>query len=284
MFRADELKGLKALVVDDNASAREILSTMVHTFGLEVDTAVDGTQALAQIEKADAQGSAYDLVLMDWKMPVMDGVETLHKLQHKPPSRYPAVIMVTAYGRDEAMERARQRDVKFKTVLTKPMTASTLIESIGEALDKGVAMESRAKDKADTNAEVMARLSGVRVMLVEDNEMNQELAMELLSQAQMKVVLANNGQEALDILGKDDKFDCVLMDCQMPVMDGYAATREIRKNPAWTKLPVIAMTANAMAGDKEKVLEAGMWDHIAKPLNVADMFATIAKWVAPLSE
>ncbi len=111
--------------------------------------------------------------------------------------------------------------------------------------------------------------------------MNQELAVELLTNAGMEVVLANNGQEALDVLANDPHFDGVLMDCQMPVMDGYTATRAIRKNPAFEKLPIIAMTANAMAGDKEKVLEAGMWDHIAKPLNVGLMFATLARWIHP---
>jgi CheY-like chemotaxis protein len=119
------------------------------------------------------------------------------------------------------------------------------------------------------------------VLLVEDNDMNQELAMELLTNAGMTVVLANNGQEALDILAQGGQFDGVLMDCQMPVMDGYTATRAIRRNPAFKDLPVVAMTANAMAGDKEKVIDAGMWDHIAKPLNVADMFATLAKWIKP---
>jgi CheY-like chemotaxis protein len=111
--------------------------------------------------------------------------------------------------------------------------------------------------------------------------MNQELAMELLTQAGMHVTIANHGQEALDILDKDPNFDGVLMDCQMPIMDGYTATRAIRKLPQFAKLPIIAMTANAMAGDREKVIEAGMWDHIAKPLNVQAMFGTIAKWIKP---
>ena len=119
------------------------------------------------------------------------------------------------------------------------------------------------------------------MLLVEDNDMNQELALELLSQAGMEIVVANNGQEALDILTQDDRFDGVLMDCQMPVMDGYTATREIRKNPAWKDFPVIAMTANAMAGDREKVIESGMIDHIAKPLNIGEMFGTLAKWIVP---
>jgi PAS domain S-box-containing protein len=281
MFRADELLGVRVLVVDDNASAREILSTMARTFGLEVDVAWDGKQALEMIAAAEKKGLPYDLVLMDWKMPSMDGVETVQRLQDEQLSKTPSVIMVTAYGREEALGSAEQRGVILNTVLTKPVTPSTLLEAIGAVLGKGFVADTRANEKADNYDEAMARLNGARVLLVEDNEMNQELAMELLSQAGMEVVLANNGQEALDILAGDTRFDGVLMDCQMPVMDGYTATREIRKNHAFKELPVVAMTANAMAGDKEKVIEAGMWDHIAKPLNVGEMFATLAKWIKP---
>ena len=142
-------------------------------------------------------------------------------------------------------------------------------------------LETRASAKAESQTEAMAQLAGARVLLVEDNEMNQELAQELLRNAGVQVVLANHGQEAVDILANDPNFDGVLMDCQMPVMDGYSATREIRRKPQFKDLPIIAMTANAMAGDKEKVIEAGMWDHIAKPLNVGEMFATIARWIKP---
>jgi PAS domain S-box-containing protein len=281
MFRADELLGVRVLVVDDNASAREILSSMARTFGLEVDVARDGKQGLEMITTAEKNDLPYDLVLMDWKMPGMDGVETVQHLRDVRLSKTPAVIMVTAYGREEALGSAELRGVELTSVLTKPVTASTLLEAIGEVLGKGFVAETRAQEKSDTCGEAMARLKGARVLLAEDNEMNQELATELLSQAGMEVVVANNGQEALDILARDTRFDGVLMDCQMPVMDGYTATREIRRNPAFAALPIIAMTANAMAGDKEKVIEAGMLDHIAKPLNVGEMFNTIARWIRP---
>ncbi|HEY5973885.1 MAG TPA: response regulator, partial [Geobacteraceae bacterium] len=273
MFRADELLGVRVLVVDDNASAREILSAMARNFGLEVDTAQDGQQALNMIVEAEKKQLPYDLVLMDWKMPAMDGVETVQHLQDEHLNKLPSIIMVTAYGREEALGSAEQRGVQLKTVLTKPVNSSTLLEAIGEVLGKGIDVESRASEKADDHAEVMAQLNGARLLLVEDNDMNQELARELLEQAGISVVIANNGQESLDILAKDAAFDGVLMDCQMPVMDGYTATREIRKNPAFQELPIIAMTANAMTGDREKVIEAGMWDHIAKPLNVTEMYA-----------
>ncbi len=281
MFRADELLGLRLLVVDDNASAREILSTMARTFGLEVDVAWDGTQGLRMVQEADSKGIPYDLVLMDWKMPVMDGVETLDKIRAQKLSHVPTVIMVTAYGREEALGTASQRGVALSSVLTKPVTPSTLLEAIGESLGKGMVVETRADLRADAHTESMSLLNGARVLLVEDNEMNQELALELLRNAGMEVLLANNGQEALDILAKDTRFDGILMDCQMPVMDGYTATRAIRKLPQFNTMPILAMTANAMAGDREKVLEAGMWDHIAKPLNVQQMFATLAKWIKP---
>ena len=281
MFRADELRGVRVLVVDDNASAREILTTMATYSGLEVDVASDGKQALAMITAAERKDLPYALVLMDWKMPGMDGIETMQRLQDEHISRIPAVIMATAYGREEAIDEAQQRGVSLKSVLTKPVTAPHLLEAIGEMLGKGFVTETRAQEKAEDLGTCMAKLRGARVLLVEDNEMNQELAMELLTQAYMEVILACNGQEALDVLAQDPEFDGVLMDCQMPVMDGYNATRAIRSQPAFAKIPIIAMTANAMSGDREKVIAAGMWDHIAKPLNVNAMFATLAKWITP---
>jgi two-component system sensor histidine kinase/response regulator len=281
VFRADELTGVRVLVVDDNAAAREILSAMAKSFGLGVDVAEDGQQALDMIAAAERNTLPYDLALMDWKMPKMDGIECVRHLQEDHLSHVPAVIMVTAYGREEALASAEERGVLLKTVLAKPVTASTLLEAIGETLGKGTVTETRAHEKVDDTQDAMRQLAGTRVLLVEDNEMNQELAQELLQNAGMAVVLANNGQEALAILSKDATFDGILMDCQMPVMDGYTATREIRKIPAFKDTPIVAMTANAMAGDREKVIEAGMNDHIAKPLDVNQMFATLARWIAP---
>ena len=281
MFRADELTGKRVLVVDDNPSAREILSTLARSFGLEVDVARDGAQAVAMAAGAEVSNEPYDLVLMDWKMPAMDGVETVKRLQQTHLHTLPAVIMVTAYGRDEALGSAEQSGAALKSVLTKPVTPSTLLEAIGDALGAGVPVETRAHARADISLEAMAKLAGARVLLVEDNELNQELARDLLRRANVDVVVAHDGQEALDVLEEDARFDGILMDCQMPVMDGYEATRRIRGMPGFATLPIVAMTANAMAGDREKVIEAGMVDHVAKPFNVANMFATLAKWIHP---
>ena len=281
MFHAEELRGVRVLVVDDNAAAREILSTMARGFGPEVDVARDGTEELSLAAAAGEGGRPYDLVLMDWKMPVMDGVETAQRLERLDAVKTSAVIMVTAFGREEALGAASERGVDLRRVLTKPVTPSTLLEAIGDALGKGVVVETSSRVRADLDADAMARLAGSRVLLVEDNDLNEELARDLLRQAGISAVVARNGEEALAVLAADRGFDGILMDCQMPVMDGYEATRALRQDPALASVPVIAMTANAMTGDREKALAAGMSDHIAKPLDVRAMFATLAKWIRP---
>jgi PAS domain S-box-containing protein len=281
MFRAEELRGLRVLVADDNAAAREILGGMCSSFGLTVELARDGQQAVGMVAEADGRGQPYDLLLIDWKMPVLDGVDSSLAIEQAPLTRIPRIILITAFGREDAMELAGERGALFRAVITKPTTPSSLLEAIGEALDVG-----RLEDPPVASARVDAAattesLRGARLLLVEDNEMNQELAMELLRNAGIEVVLAQHGREALDILGRDGDFDGVLMDCQMPVMDGFTATRAIRADASLAHLPVIALTANAMAGDREKVLAAGMVDHIAKPLDVDHLFATLARWVHP---
>ena len=282
MLRADELTNVRALVVDDNAMAREILVAMSQHFGLATEMAEDGAAGLAAIAKAHQQGRPYDIVLMDWKMPGIDGIETILQLQQSY-QKTPAVVMVTAFGREDAQTRAEQVGVHLPFVLSKPVTPSTLLEAIGQALGKSDLVETRQHQLQDITADSTKQLKGKKVLLVEDNEMNQELALELLQQAGMTVVLAENGAVAVDLLRRDSNFDGVLMDCQMPVMDGYEATRMIRKELNLAQLPVLAMTANAMEGDRQMALAAGMNDHIAKPLNITTMFSTMAKWFAPVA-
>ena len=274
---ATDLGALRVLVVDDNASAREIFSSMLASFGLSVDQADTGQTALTRLEEANKD--PYKLVLMDWKMPGMDGIETTRAIQSDNQlTEVPTVIMVTAYGREEASQAAT--DVNISGFLTKPATHSTLLDTIMLAMGHEVASETRAGNRQDETNSAIVKLRGARVLLVEDNEINQELALELLSSNGISVEVANDGQEALDLLEKED-FDGVLMDCQMPVMDGYEATHKIREQERFKELPILAMTANAMAGDREKVLEAGMNDHIAKPINVREMFNVMAKWITP---
>lgn len=281
MFTQDELLGVRALVVDDNASAREILYGMASSFGIEVDVADSGRAALAMLVAAEGKSLPYDLVLMDWRMPGMDGVETVRQMHAANLAQTPSVIMVTAFGREEVREQAESQGVELPVVLTKPVTPSNLLEALGSVLGKIRLVDSRTTERSELNASATASLSGARLLLVEDNELNRELASELLQEAGISLSLAVNGQEALDLLAQDADFDGVLMDCQMPVMDGYTATKFIRQQSRFATLPVIAMTANAMSGDREQALACGMNDHIAKPLDVASMFATLAKWIKP---
>jgi two-component system, sensor histidine kinase and response regulator len=270
---------LRILVVDDNATAREILVQMLNAFGFVVEAAVSGLEAIDRLCAAD-RSEPFDLVLMDWKMPEMDGIETIRRLRARTEITHaPTLIMVTAYGREAAHQAAAELGVAG--FLTKPVTPSTLLDAIMHAVGRQVGELARATNRQEAASEAIASLRGAHVLLVEDNELNQELALELLVSNGLSVEIAANGQEALARLAGESRFDGVLMDCQMPVMDGYAATRAIRQRPEFNALPVIAMTANVMSGDREKALDAGMNDHIGKPINVREMFATMAKWIRP---
>lgn len=271
------LDQLKVLVTDDNATSRDILSSIMASFGFQVDQAGSGESAIALLEEAD-QSQPYQLVLMDWKMPGMDGIETIRAIRNSPSIKaVPTVIMVTAYGREEAASTAEGLDVKG--YLTKPVTPSHLLDTIMLAMGEQVD-QSRNTSSTEHILETAEKLSGSNILLVEDNDMNQEIAIELLKKYGMNPTLAENGKEAINIL-KTEKFDGVLMDCQMPVMDGYEATHHIRDMDEFKDLPILAMTANAMVGDREKALDAGMNDHITKPINVKHMLDTMAKWIQP---
>ena len=278
----DALQGVRALIIDDNKVAREILAEIASGLGMVVDHASDGMKGLERVRAADVARTPYDLILLDWKMPVMDGLETLSQMAALGLATPPAPLMITGFGREEVLSQAEQLGVKLRIALTKPITVKSLLEAASEVLGKGQRLETPGQHaRLDTIAEAMSKVAGARLLLVEDNEVNQELALELLAQAGIEVVVANNGVEALAALDDPVPFDGVLMDCQMPVMDGFTATRRIREDPRFQALPILAMTANAMAGDREKVLAAGMSDHIAKPINVGEMFNTIARWVTP---
>lgn len=214
-------------------------------------------------------------------MPKMDGVETIRKLQDDPQlDKVPTIIMVTAYGKEELAERAK--DIDHLSFLTKPTNASYLFDTIMSAFGREMASNSRRIERQEDFSASIKRLRGANILLVEDNEINQELALELLGSNGIYATLAENGQQAVDKIQQQD-FDGVLMDIQMPIMDGYSATKIIRKLEIGKKLPIIAMTANAMSTDIEQAQQAGMNDHISKPINVAEMFCTMANWITPAS-
>jgi two-component system sensor histidine kinase/response regulator len=282
MPTAQQLQGLQALVVDDNDVARDVTSALATGMGLQVAMAESGEQALAMAGDAARKGKPFELMLVDWKMPGISGVETLRRLQQEKTTTTRATIMVTSYAREDVMEEARAAGVSLQAVLTKPVTPSTLLEKVAEVLGHTMVQPPvRGPDRSDVQSSHLRLLRGARVLLVEDNELNQELATELLQEAEITVVVAGNGQIALQLLAHDTAFDGILMDCQMPVMDGFEATAAIRRDPRLADMPVLAMTANAMAGDREKVLAIGMNDHISKPLDVAEMFAKMARWIRP---
>jgi PAS domain S-box-containing protein len=280
--REDDLHGRRVLVVDDNASAREVLAGMCRAFGLGTDSTADGQDALRKVQQADAGDTPYDLVLLDWQMPGLDGVECARQLGQDGPRRHaaPTVLMVTAFSRDDVQQQLARQQVSVGALLTKPVTPSTLLDACSDVLGLSVPRTTRTTQREEALLAHQASLRGAQILLVEDNPINREIALSVLGSAGIAVSVACDGREALQMLAQQ-RFDGVLMDCQMPVMDGYAATRALRREPQWRELPVIAMTANALVGDREKVLAAGMNDHVAKPIKVDELFATLARWIHP---
>ncbi|MBR7633778.1 MULTISPECIES: response regulator [Janthinobacterium] len=281
LLAPQRFEGLRVLVVDDNPSAREIFVSMLTALGFEARAVSGGVLAIGAVAQARAEGRPYGLVLMDWKMPGMNGLDTLAGIRADAAGidATPACIMVTAFHREALLEAARQRDLPLDGVLNKPISASTLLDQIAFVFG-GVTGQSRKTQRQSSYRDDERALRGAWLLLVEDNEVNQEVAQHILNDAGIRVDIAGNGAIALAKI-EENAYDGVLMDCQMPVMDGYQATRKLRQDPRYSNLPVIAMTANAMVGDKEKCLDAGMNDFIAKPIDVAQLFGTLARWIAP---
>ena len=275
------METLRVLVVDDNASARDIFHTMLQALHVDVVCVTGGLQAMEALLHAQQAGTPFGLVLVDWHMPSMDGVETIRRIQtDRRLQTTPTCILVTAHSREELRMRVQEAEVSIDGLLVKPVTPSVLYDSIMTALGMEIEPRRHALSGRGTRTDVETALRGAHILLVDDNDMNREFALEILGRSGIQVDVARNGKEALE------KIDCfhydgVLMDCQMPVMDGFEATRRIRADGRFAALPVIAMTANAMMGDRERCVSAGMNDHIAKPIDIELMFQTLARWVTP---
>ena len=272
----EEITNLKVLIVDDNASSREILENIIKSLKFEVKALCCGKESILELKEANSKNQPYNLVLMDWKMPDLDGVETIIRINEEI-KEIPAFIMVTAYDRDELIEKAK--DVKILGFLEKPISPSTLYDNILKSFGKNVVKSTKNMGVQIDLYEIKALLSGAKILLVEDNLQNQEIATEFLNKSNIKIVIVNNGKEALEILKENEEFDAILMDCQMPIMDGYEATKYIREIEKFANLPIIAMTANAMQGDKEKCISVGMNDYISKPLDFNKFYETLLKWI-----
>ena len=272
----------RALVVDDNASARHILSEMLGGFGMIADAVASGEAALQRLQQASNAGQPYQLVLLDWRMPGMDGLEvTRHIREHASLSATPAVLMVTAYAREEVLRRAESLGVQG--MLIKPVTESVLFNTIQDIFRPPPAAETSqhsALVRALRISDLAGRLGGKRVLVVDDNALNREVAADFLRLVDMQVTCAHHGRNALELLHSEN-FDAVLMDVHMPDMDGLTATRAIRENPAWKQLPVIALTAQAREEDRREISAAGMDAHLTKPIDEHQLYATLDQLLRP---
>jgi two-component system, sensor histidine kinase and response regulator len=276
-----DLSGIRALVVDDNPLACEILSEGLAAFALKVDSASSGEQAIRELSAAETH-DPYRVVLVDWQLPGgMDGLEVGRLIKHGGTLKHiPKVVMVTGFGREDI--RTQAEDIGIEGFLLKPVSPSLLYDTI---IDLFGSSESKGDRSRSINDAAHSRAAnGIRVLLVEDNEVNQQVATELLESSGAIVRIANHGGEAVSILTEGDgppPFDVVFMDLQMPEMDGYTATKLIRAQSRLHGLPIIAMTAHALVEERQNCLDAGMSDHVTKPIDPDALLATLLRWAQP---
>jgi signal transduction histidine kinase/DNA-binding response OmpR family regulator len=278
MAFTEDRPGLRILIVDDNLTAQIIIKEMLSSFSFKSTAVGSGREALVTLNKAIGK-EPYDLILMDWRMPGLDGIETTRYIRSIDQFSKIPIIIMTAFGREEILKQADQSGANG--FLLKPIKQSVLLDTIMDVFGQKAAKSIGKQWTPVKKTETAKTLKGIRVLLVEDNAINQRVAIEVLNKVEITVEIAKNGLEAVAAVGKK-KYDMVLMDIQMPEMDGYDATRKIRKIPEFEKLPIIAMTAHAMKGDREKCLEAGMNDYVSKPIEVDQLLATMRKWLDPL--
>ncbi|WP_207540901.1 response regulator [Sabulicella rubraurantiaca] len=279
---SEEMKRLRVMVVDDNAASREILQEIFASWSMHADLAASAAEALSALHDAAAKGAPYDIVLMDWKMPGLDGLEATRQIRQSTKlAKLPTVLMVSAYAREEAMMEADASGVA--AFLVKPVDAGMLLDTIAN-LASGLAQPTLPKEaSADALPMVEPRLRGARVLLVEDSEINREVALEILHDAGLVVDVAENGRIACEkvLANSGAAYDGVLMDVQMPEMDGIEATRRIREFWAADRLPILAMTAHAYEQERQRCFEAGMNDHLAKPIDPGLLVAALNRWLKP---
>ena len=266
-----ELQDQRLLVVDDNPTSLEMLTAMVTELGWHADQAHSGTEAIERIKR---QQTTYDAVLMDWRMPEMNGLEAARLIQQYAGEQgpQPTIIMVTAHGREVLAEQHGAGDAPFASFLTKPITARRLVSSLLEANRPG------ANETVGPTIHAPQRLQGLHLLVVEDNALNRQVASELLAGEGATVALAEGGLQGVEqaLLG-EPAFDAVLMDIQMPDIDGFEATRRIRAAGTRARMPIIAMTANAAETDRQACLQAGMNDHVGKPIDLEKLVTIILR-------
>lgn len=275
-----DLSRLRVLVADDNRAARDILGALCAGFGMGVGTAVNGANAAQCVMEAEAEKRPYDLVLMDWQMPVLNGIEATRLIAGSRLASPPAILLVTAFGRDATVAAALgEIDPRHRPrLLSKPVTASTLLSAIGEATGRPVAPAPASPYHGAATRAAMARLTGMRLLVVEDDPVSRELSVELLRATGLEVSAVPDGQAAIELLARPDAdIDVVLMDCHMPGMDGYETARRLRQDPRQRELPIIALTASATLEARERIQCAGMDGLLSKPLSVDRLFDVLTR-------
>lgn len=276
IYDIDKIKGLKVLIVDDNEMARRIIKEQVTSFGMEAKAVESGLKAVSELEKSD-KNKQYDLVIMDWRMPGLDGIETAKEIfKNKGITHNPVTIMVSAFGREGIIKKAQK--VGIDAFLIKPLNQSLLFDTIVQSFSLEKKDSSTMQYDTEKIVEYDDSLEGAKVLLVEDNELNKEVATEIMKKFKVVTKVASNGKEAIEMIEKYD-FNIVLMDLQMPIIDGYEASRIIRKKDKYKDIPIIAMTAHALVGVKEDCLAAGMSDYVTKPIEPMTLFQILKKWV-----
>ena len=278
------LNGLSVLLVDDNPIAISVLEANLAHLPIRMSACASGLETLQRVEQAAASGHPIDLILLDWQLPDIDGLETLRRLQAIGGLRPPEVVLVTAYGAAEVRRAAAALGVQG--FLTKPICQSDLLDTLIELMEPSTA--SNRPDPLMAETRLSQGLTGLRVLLVEDNEVNQQICVELLNSVAVRVTVAENGAEALRLLEGPQEvaaghhgtlpFDLVLMDLNMPVLDGWETTRRLRRNPRFNDLPVLAMTAHALVEERDRCLALGMQEHLTKPIEPARLYAALAHW------
>ena len=270
------IEGFRALVVDDNPVDRQILTEQLNSVGLRVDVCDSGLESLVAIEKADGN-DPFKVVFMDWRLPGVDGIDIISQIDKlKTQNQKPAIVLMTAFEIDDVRDQAELAGVR--AFLPKPVTPTNLWHSLVKAFGSTISRPAPSEVKKYTPKD----LRGLRVLLVEDNDLNQQIAKELLQTVGVEVSLADNGKIAVEMLKSAPDplpYDLLLMDIQMPVMDGHQATIEIRKDPRFNELPIIALTAHAMEDEKQLCFEEGMNGHISKPIEPHLLFRLLANWV-----
>ncbi|MBF0450886.1 MAG: response regulator [Candidatus Magnetomorum sp.] len=277
------IQNVHILLVDDNKASRIIFNKTLSSFSFQVTEAGSGKEAIQLLESPDAP--SFSLILMDWKMPELDGIESTRRIKAlKNINKIPAILMVTAYSDDDIIHAAKSAGIE--SVLTKPINPSELFDNIMSVLGKNKIQPLLKKKYRSRHYQQRYDLTG-NILLVEDNDINQEVAEELLRLAGFHVDIAANGKEALDMyIHHSDRYDAILMDIQMPEMDGYEATRLIRQHESdkqfLNNVPIIAMTAHAMTGEKKRCLTAGMNDYTTKPIDPDILIQTLCRWLPHL--